>query len=105
MENCSTKPVCQSTAQQDYHAGAVQPVNFKFIRICYLNAHNLFGNTGVKCVEDFCDLLAWGLFFQGFYVVWNLKQQVTGLPCEIMMFLLHSDLVIFEIKFMCKFRK
>lgn len=29
-------------------------------------------------------MLAWGLFFLGFYVVWNLKQHVSGLPCEIM---------------------
>lgn len=109
MENCSTKPVCQSTAHQDCQANAVQPMNFKFIHICYLNDHNLFGTKGVKHTEGFCDLHACMVlflffFFLGFYVVWNLKQQVSGLPCEIMMLVLHADLVIIEIKFTCKFR-
>lgn len=39
-------------------------------------------------------MLVWGLFFLGFFVVWNLKQHTVGLPCEIMMLVFHSDLVI-----------
>lgn len=67
MENCSTKPVCQSTAHQDCQANAVQPMNFKFIHICYLNEHNLFGTKGVKHTEGFCDLHACMVLFLGFF--------------------------------------
>lgn len=68
MENCSTKPVCHSTAHQYCQPDVVRPVNFKCILICYLSANRDFiwqPYSGVKSIEVFCYLCVCVGFFSG----------------------------------------